>query len=120
VLVCLLPLTAETRGILNKDVFMDLPKGAKLLNVARGPLLRDADLLEALDAGWLSEACLDVFHTEPLPEDHPFWKHPSIHITPHIASVSDPESVAPQVILNYRSLLGGTPPENLVSRTSGY
>ena len=120
VLVCLLPLTPETRGILNKDVFRDLPKGARLLNVARGPLLQDADLLAALDTGRLSEACLDVFHAEPLPQNHPFWRHPSIHITPHIASVSDPDSVAPQIIANYRRLLNGMPPENQVSRTAGY
>lgn len=120
VLVCLLPLTPATRGILNIDLFRMLPGGASLINVARGPLLIDADLLEALDTGMLSEACLDVFHSEPLPESHPFWKHPSIHITPHIASVSDPGSVAPQIISNYYNLLNGEAPENMVSRTAGY
>ncbi len=120
VLVCLLPLTPETRGILNRDVFNALPRGARLINVARGPLLVDGELLNALDQGMLSEACLDVFHAEPLPADHPFWKHPAVHITPHIASVSDPKSVAPQIISNYRRLLRGESPENLVSRNAGY
>lgn len=120
ILVCLLPLTPGTRGILNRDVFKTLPKGARLINVARGPLLEDGDLLYALDQGMLSEACLDVFHTEPLPQDHPFWKHPAVHITPHIASVSDPKSVAPQIISNYRKLIKGAVPENIVSRSAGY
>lgn len=120
ILVCLLPLTSETRGILNLDVFRELPPGASLINVARGPLLTDADLLKALEEEMISEACLDVFHEEPLPKEHPFWKHPAIHITPHIASVSEPESVAPQIISNYNHLLKGTPPVNRVSRTAGY
>jgi glyoxylate/hydroxypyruvate reductase A len=120
VLVCLLPLTPETRGILNMELFRQMPAGARLVNVARGPLLREEDLLAALDQGVLSEACLDVFETEPLPETHPFWEHPDIHITPHIASVSDPVSVAPQIIENYRRLLRGEVPENLVSREAGY
>ena len=120
VLVCLLPLTPETHGILNRDVFREMPEGARLVNVARGPLLREGDLLDALEQGRLSEACLDVFETEPLPEAHPFWKHPAIHITPHIASVSDPASVAPQIVANYYRLLRGESPENLVSRAAGY
>jgi len=120
VLVCLLPLTPETRGILNRDVFKTLPTGARLINVARGPLLEDTDLLYALDQGMLSEACLDVFHSEPLAQDHPFWNHPAVHITPHIASVSDPKSVAPQIISNYRQLIKGVVPENIVSRSAGY
>lgn len=120
VLVCLLPLTPETRGILNRDVFEALPMGARLINVARGPLLEDVDLLSALDRGMISEACLDVFHSEPLPQDHPFWGHSAVHITPHIASVSDPKSVVPQIISNYRKLVKGTVPENIVSRSAGY
>lgn len=120
VLVCLLPLTPQTRGILNTEVFRNLPFGASLINVARGPLLVDDDLLHALDQGLLSEACLDVFHNEPLPGEHPFWKHPSVHITPHIASVSHPDSVAPQILSNYNKLLTGDTPANLVSRKAGY
>jgi glyoxylate/hydroxypyruvate reductase A len=120
ILVCLLPLTPDTRSILDYDLLSGLPRGALLINVARGPLLVDEDLIRTLDSGWLSGACLDVFHTEPLPKDHPFWEHPGVHITPHVASVSDPESVAPQIIDNYRRLMAGQPLKNQVSRKRGY
>ena len=121
VLVCLLPLTPDTRGILNRDLFGKLPRGSFLINVARGPLLVDDHLIEALDAGYLSGACLDVFHQEPLPGSHPFWQHPLVYMTPHVASVSDPASVAPQIISNYRSLLkGSVPAQNRVLRSRGY
>ena len=120
VLICLLPLTGETRGILGKECFDELPRGAYLINVARGPLVNDAELIAALDSGHLSGASLDVFHQEPLPKAHPFWGHPGVHITPHIASVSDPASVAPQIIENYRALLQGKVPVNQVSRKLGY
>ncbi|MEJ2583910.1 MAG: glyoxylate/hydroxypyruvate reductase A [Robiginitalea sp.] len=120
ILVCLLPLTPDTRGILDYTLLSRLPEGALLINVARGPLLVDDDLIRALDEGLLSGACLDVFHTEPLPESHPFWEHPAVHITPHVASVSDPDSVAPQIIDNYRRLIKGSPLKNTVSRVRGY
>lgn len=120
VLVCLLPLTPQTRGILNKDLFSGLPQGAYLMNVARGPLLVEAHLLEALENGKLSGACLDVFEQEPLPVSHPFWNHPAIQITPHIASVSEPASVVPQILGNYRALLQGEKLHNLVARSKGY
>ncbi len=120
ILVCLLPLTPTTRGILNYPLLRRLPKGALLINVARGPLLDDSDLIRALDAGLLSDACLDVFQTEPLPASHPFWNHPHVHMTPHVASVSDPESVAPQIAENYRRLLSRRPLKNEVSRKRGY
>ena len=97
-----------------------MPVGGMLINVARGPLLVDEDLIRALDEGLLSGACLDVFHTEPLPTSHPFWKHPRVHMTPHVASVSDPVSVAPQIIENYRRLTAGQPLKNQVSRKKGY
>ena len=120
ILVCLLPLTTDTRGILDYELLSCLPQGALLINVARGPLLVDEDLIRALKEGLLSGACLDVFHTEPLPESHPFWKHPGVHISPHVASVSDPDSVAPQIVDNYRRLIGGSALKNLVSRERGY
>lgn len=120
VLVCLLPLTPQTRGILNREVFASLPQGAYLMNVARGPLLVEAHLLEALENGKLSGACLDVFAQEPLPGTHPFWKHRAIQITPHIASVSEPGSVVPQILANYQALLQGGKLHNLVSRGQGY
>lgn len=120
ILVCLLPLTPDTRGILDYNLLSRLPGGALLINVARGPLLVDEDLIRALDEGLLSGACLDVFHKEPLPASHPFWNHPHVHMTPHVASVSDPDSVAPQIIDNYRRLTEGRPLKNEVSRERGY
>ncbi|MCJ8139043.1 2-hydroxyacid dehydrogenase [Falsirhodobacter halotolerans] len=89
ILVCLLPLTEDTRGILNADTFNRLPRGASVINAARGPHLVDADLLGALASGQIAGATLDVFHVEPLPAEHPFWYHPQITVTPHVASLID-------------------------------
>lgn len=89
ILVCLLPLTGQTRGILNAETFGKLRPGASVINAARGPHLVDDDLLAALASGQISNATLDVFHIEPLPQDHPFWDHPKITVTPHIASLID-------------------------------
>ncbi len=120
ILVCLLPLTPDTRGILNSSTFDALPDGSRIINVARGPLLCEEDLLAALDSGKVSGACLDVYSQEPLPESHPFWEHPGIAMTPHVASVSEPESVAAQLIANYHALLAGDSLRNEVSRERGY
>ncbi len=120
ILVCLLPLTQATTGILNESLFNSLPKGAFLINAARGGHLVDQGLLRALDRGQLAGACLDVFHEEPLPGDHLFWEHPKIHITPHIASVSNITSVLPQLLENYRRLQKGEVLKNLVSREKQY
>ncbi len=120
ILVCLLPLTTTTKGILNKALFEKLPTGAHVINVARGGHLVDADLLEMIDNGHLSGANLDVFHQEPLPEEHPFWKHEKIHITPHCASVSDTASVVPQILENYGRMKKGLELLNLVSEKKGY
>ncbi|GAA4437510.1 glyoxylate/hydroxypyruvate reductase A [Pontibacter saemangeumensis] len=120
ILICLLPLTKETAGILNRGTFGKLPKGAYVINVARGEHLVDEDLLYMLDAGHLSGASLDVFREEPLPAGHPFWRHPRIHITPHIASVTDPETVVPQILDNYDRLQRNEPLINVVSRQKGY
>ncbi|VAW11234.1 D-3-phosphoglycerate dehydrogenase [hydrothermal vent metagenome] len=120
ILVCLLPLTKKTSGVLNKELFKQLPKGAYIINVARGGHLVDTDLLEILDTGHLSGACLDVFHQEPLPADHSFWNHEKINITPHYASVSDTAEVVPQIIENYKRMRKGEPLLNLVSRVKGY
>jgi glyoxylate/hydroxypyruvate reductase len=120
VLICLLPLTPETRGILNRKLFSVLPAGAALINVGRGPHLVDADLLEALDSGRLSRAILDVTDPEPLPEEHPFWTHPRVFLTPHVASMTQPETAAPILLENVRRHRRGEPLLNLIDRSRGY
>ncbi|MBC5991989.1 2-hydroxyacid dehydrogenase [Pontibacter cellulosilyticus] len=120
VLICLLPLTSETANILNKTTFEKLPQGAYVINVARGEHLVEADLLEMLDKGHLAGASLDVFRTEPLPKEHPFWSHPKVDVTPHIASVTNPASAAKQILQNYDRLHQKEPLINVVSRTKGY
>ncbi|MCB2100149.1 MAG: glyoxylate/hydroxypyruvate reductase A [Rhodobacterales bacterium] len=120
ILVNLLPLTAETTGILNADLFARLPRGAAVINAARGGHLVEADLIPALDGGQLSRAVLDVFQVEPLPAGHPFWTHPRVTVTPHNASPSIPESSAPGLAANIRRVLAGRMPEDLVDRVRGY
>lgn len=120
VLVCLLPLTSETENILNKRIFEQLPGDAYVINVARGPHLVEEDLLEMIDSGHLSGASLDVFRKEPLPEDHPFWKHEKIKVTPHIASVTNPATVVPQILENYDRMKDGTELMNVVDREKEY
>ncbi len=119
-LVCLLPLTNETENILNKETFSKLPENSYVINVARGAHLVDADLIEMIDNGHLSGATLDVFRKEPLPEAHAFWHHPKIKITPHIASLTNPVSVAPQIIENYNRAKSGEELLNVVSTKLGY
>jgi glyoxylate/hydroxypyruvate reductase A len=120
VLVCLLPLTPDTEGILNLSLFRKCKKGTYLINVARGKHLIEEDLLVALEEGFISGALLDVYRTEPLPESHPFWNEKRIQITPHIASVTNPLAAAPQIIENYKRLIASLPLLNLVNRTRGY
>ena len=120
ILICLLPLTAETENVLNVDTLGQLPQGAYVVNVARGNHLVEADLLSLIDHHHLAGACLDVFRQEPLPQEHPFWSHPKITITPHIASLTDPVSVAPQIIDNYRRMAAGQPLLNQVDIQQGY
>jgi glyoxylate/hydroxypyruvate reductase A len=120
VLICLLPLTPETEGILNLITFSALPQGAFLINVARGSHLVEADLLTALNSGQIAAAWLDVFQTEPLPKDHPFWLDERIIITPHIAAVTLPSEVIPQVINAIDCYQTGKPLNNRVDLYRGY
>ncbi|WP_242929205.1 2-hydroxyacid dehydrogenase [Pontibacter vulgaris] len=120
ILICLLPLTKETANILNKSTFSKLPKNAFVINVARGEHLVDNDLIEMIDLGHLAGASLDVFRQEPLPESHPFWAHPKINITPHIASITNPETAVTQILENYDRLQNNQPLLNVVSQTKGY
>ncbi|ACM28883.1 glyoxylate/hydroxypyruvate reductase A [Agrobacterium sp. SHOUNA12C] len=103
ILVCLLPLTESTRGILNADTFNRLKRGASIINAARGPHLVDSDLLEGLNSGQISSATLDVFHVEPLPKSHPFWTNPKITVTPHVASLIDAPTGSKIVAKNIRT-----------------
>ncbi len=120
ILVCLLPLTPATEGILNADLFDQLPKGASVINAARGGHLVDKDLTAALDRGHLSAATLDVFQQEPLPEDHPFWDHPDILVTPHVASLIDPITGGKMIAANVRKFLAGDTVPDLVDLEQGY
>ncbi|GMQ23980.1 glyoxylate/hydroxypyruvate reductase A [Algoriphagus sp. oki45] len=120
VLICLLPLTPETEGILNLDLFKKCNPGTYLINVARGKHLIEEDLISALDKGYLSGAMLDVYRKEPLPEDHPFWEENRILCTPHIASVTNPEAATPQIIENFRRLKSNLSLLNIVDREKGY
>lgn len=120
ILVCMLPLTADTENILDARLLALLPRGTRLVNVARGRHLVEADLLAALDDGHIAHATLDVFRTEPLPAEHPFWGHPRIRVLPHTASYSQAEVAAEMVAENLRRLESGRPLLHLVDRSRGY
>ena len=120
ILVCLLPLTAATHGILNAGLFAQLPKGAAVINLARGAHLIESDLVAALDSGHLSGASLDVFKREPLPRDNPLWAHAKVVITPHVASLTRIDTGALFVARAVRSLIAGKRPRGLVNRRRGY
>jgi glyoxylate/hydroxypyruvate reductase A len=120
ILICLLPLTDSTRGILSKPLFDQLPQGATVINVGRGGHLVQQDLLQALEEGKVGKAILDVCEPEPLPPGHPFWAHPQVELTPHIASMTQPETAVEAVINNIRRHREGLPMIGLVDRARGY
>ncbi len=120
ILVCLLPLTPQTRGILDARLFAALPAGACLINAARGGHLVEQDLLAALDAGHLRGATLDVFTQEPLPSDNPLWSHPKVVVTPHAAAATDPAAFMAHVARTIARVDDGLSPENLVDFSRGY
>ena len=120
ILVNVLPLTRETRGLLDKKLFAVLPKGAFLINMGRGAHVVDDDLLAALESGHLAGAALDVFNTEPLPADHPYWGHPKVHITPHMAGYTNPRTASPGVIENIKRLRAGQKLLHTVDPKTGY
>ncbi|HLZ66046.1 MAG TPA: glyoxylate/hydroxypyruvate reductase A [Aliidongia sp.] len=120
ILVCLLPLTPATEGILSASNFAQMPKGAAIINVGRGRHLLEADLLAALESGQLSEAVLDVFAEEPLPAVHPFWAHDRITVTPHVAALTNPNTASLVVAENLRRLIRGEPWPDRVDLAAGY
>ena len=119
-LVCLLPLTAQTKGILNARTLGLLKKHACLINVARGGHLVIGDLLKLLDSGHLAHAYLDVFESEPLPADSPLWRHPGVTITPHSAALTEPRTAIARVVENIERVRRGETPLHLVDFAAGY
>lgn len=120
VVINLLPLTPQTRGLIDARFLAAMAAGSALVNLGRGGHVVDADLLAALDAGHLRHAVLDVFHTEPLPADHRFWRHPRVTMLPHAAALTDHASAAQVVAANLRALRDGAPLAHLVNRDRGY
>ena len=120
ILICLLPLTPQTRGILNFETLSYLPKGAFVINSGRGPQIVENDLILTLNNNHIAGVALDVFCTEPLPIDNPLWDHPKVIITPHIASMSSPKSAAVSIAKNIRLIRSGKQPGPLVNLQLGY
>jgi glyoxylate/hydroxypyruvate reductase A len=120
IMVCMLPLTPETEGILDAKLFAGLPKGAWVMNVGRGGHCNEQDLIAALDSDHLAGAILDVFQTEPLPPDNPLWEHPKVTVTPHIAGITDPRNAAAFVLDCVARAENGQPFPNVVDLSRGY
>lgn len=120
ILVCALPLTPQTEGLLDARAFAAMPRGSYLINIARGAHVVEPDLIDAVRSGHLAGAALDVQRREPLPPDDPLWDVPGISITPHIAAQSSPQTIALQFVQGWRCLQRGEAPHNLVDRERGY
>ena len=120
IVVLLLPSTPETANTLNAETLSWLPRGAAIINPGRGPLIDDEALLAALETGQVGQATLDVFRVEPLPLDHPYWAHPRVTVTPHIAADTRPGTAARVVAENLRRLRDGEPLLHRVNRAEGY
>lgn len=119
-LINLLPHTPQTEGILNYSLFEQLKPSSYLINLARGAHLIDQDLLEAIDQGYIADATLDVFAQEPLPGMHPFWTHPRISITPHVAAFTVPDLAMDTIVENIQRIENGETPFGIVNRQTGY
>ncbi|MEO8248481.1 MAG: glyoxylate/hydroxypyruvate reductase A [Burkholderiales bacterium] len=120
ILVCLLPLTSETTNIMNRKALSQLPQGGYVINVARGEHLVDDDLIALIDSGHLAGAALDVFRTEPLPAEHPFWAHPKITVTPHTSARTLRDDTVAQIATKIEALQRGEPIRGIVDRGRGY
>lgn len=123
ILICLLPRTPETENLIDSTTLNAMPEGACIINAGRGELIVDEDLIAALDSGHIAGATLDVFREEPLPADHPYWTHPRVTVTPHIASVTRISTALPVVEQNLKRLMSGEKAEDLpglVDRKAGY
>ena len=120
ILVSVLPLTPATRGIMNSSMFNQLAKGAFVINGGRGPQLVEDDLLDAIRRGQIAGAALDVFATEPLPANHPFWSHPAVMVWPHVAAQTNPTTAAQQVAAAITAIMAGVEPKNRVDWQRGY
>lgn len=120
IVILLLPDTPHTQNILNAQSLARLPKGARIINPGRGPLIDDEALLAALETGQIAHATLDVFRIEPLPEDHPYWAHPKVTVTPHIAAETRPITASRVIAENIRRGEAGEDFVHLVDRSRGY
>ena len=120
ILINILPLTEGTTNILRKKELERLPKGAFIINMGRGGIINELDLLSLLDEGHITAAALDVFEEEPLPTKNPLWSHPSVYITPHITGQSNPQSSAKTIAKNIRRIEAGEMPFPIYDMTKGY